>query len=160
MATRYDKRDYMFQATIDVVSICIWLKDPSDDPQDTDKAELTNWCAEHRIELVYTPQQRLVNEALDLVRGILGADRVAAEPQAVTELIQICARLPLALRIAAGHAANRPHHLIADVVAGMASDRARLDALSTVGDDPTSVRAGGGLGGPPRHADELVYVIL
>jgi len=28
VATRYDKRDYMFQATIDVASICVWLKDP------------------------------------------------------------------------------------------------------------------------------------
>jgi transposase len=28
VATRYDKRDYMFQATIDVASIRIWLRDP------------------------------------------------------------------------------------------------------------------------------------
>lgn len=28
VATRYDKRDYMFQATVDVASIRIWLKDP------------------------------------------------------------------------------------------------------------------------------------
>jgi transposase len=28
VATRYDKRDYMFRAAIDVASICIWLKDP------------------------------------------------------------------------------------------------------------------------------------
>jgi transposase len=28
VATRYDKRDFMYQATIDVASIRIWLKDP------------------------------------------------------------------------------------------------------------------------------------
>jgi transposase len=28
VATRYDKREYMFQATVDVASIRIWLKDP------------------------------------------------------------------------------------------------------------------------------------
>jgi transposase len=28
VATRYDKRDYMYQATVDVASIRIWLKDP------------------------------------------------------------------------------------------------------------------------------------
>lgn len=28
VATRYDKRDFMYQATIDVASILIWLKDP------------------------------------------------------------------------------------------------------------------------------------
>lgn len=79
-------------------------------------------------------------EALDLVRGILGASRVAAEPHAVTELIRMCARLPLALRIAAARAANHPQQPIADVVADMDVDRTRLDALSTPGDDPTSVR--------------------
>lgn len=28
MATRYDKRDYIFRGTIDVASIRIWLRDP------------------------------------------------------------------------------------------------------------------------------------
>ena len=28
VATRYDKRDYMYRATIDVASIRIWLRDP------------------------------------------------------------------------------------------------------------------------------------
>lgn len=35
VATRYDKRDYMYEATVDVASICIWLRDPVKDPQDT-----------------------------------------------------------------------------------------------------------------------------
>jgi transposase len=37
VATRYDKRDYMFQATIDVASIRIWFKDPVQvhDPPET-----------------------------------------------------------------------------------------------------------------------------
>jgi hypothetical protein len=28
VATRYDKRDYIFRGTIDVASIRIWLRDP------------------------------------------------------------------------------------------------------------------------------------
>jgi transposase len=28
VATRYDKRDYVFRGTIDVASIRIWLRDP------------------------------------------------------------------------------------------------------------------------------------
>jgi transposase len=28
VATRYDKRDYMFRGTVDVASIRIWLRDP------------------------------------------------------------------------------------------------------------------------------------
>jgi transposase len=41
VATRYDKRDYMYQATLDVAIIKIWLRDitrslpPSGDPPDT-----------------------------------------------------------------------------------------------------------------------------
>jgi transposase len=35
VATRYDKRDYMYQATIDVASIRIWLRDPASDLRDT-----------------------------------------------------------------------------------------------------------------------------
>jgi transposase len=35
VATRYDKRDYMYQGTIDVASIRIWLRDPVNDLRDT-----------------------------------------------------------------------------------------------------------------------------
>jgi hypothetical protein len=31
VATRYDKRDYMYQGTVDVASIRIWLRDPVPD---------------------------------------------------------------------------------------------------------------------------------
>jgi hypothetical protein len=47
-------------------------------------------------------------EARDLLVGRLGPGRVAAEPTAVTELTGLCARLPLALAIAASQAATRP----------------------------------------------------
>lgn len=32
VATRYDKRDYVYRATITVASIAIWLRDPATDP--------------------------------------------------------------------------------------------------------------------------------
>lgn len=35
VATRYDKRDFMFRGTVDVASIRIWLRDPVPDPRDT-----------------------------------------------------------------------------------------------------------------------------
>jgi transposase len=36
LATRYDKRDYMYQATVDVVTMKIWLRDLTRrDPRDT-----------------------------------------------------------------------------------------------------------------------------
>jgi transposase len=34
VATRYDKRDFIFRGTIDVASIRIWLRDPVHDPRD------------------------------------------------------------------------------------------------------------------------------
>ena len=35
VATRYDKRDFVFRGTVDVAAIRIWLRDPSHDPRDT-----------------------------------------------------------------------------------------------------------------------------
>jgi hypothetical protein len=34
VATRYDKREYVYRGTANVASIRIWLKDPVPDPQD------------------------------------------------------------------------------------------------------------------------------
>lgn len=53
------------------------------------------------------------SEAHDLVAGVLGASRTAAEPDAVADLVRLCARLPLALRIAAGRVAGMPHTTVA-----------------------------------------------
>ena len=49
-----------------------------------------------------------VEEAYDLHARRLGERRAAAEPQAAEEIIASCARLPLALTIAAARAAARP----------------------------------------------------
>jgi transposase len=35
VATRYDKRDFVWRGTVDVASIRIWLRDPSHDLRDT-----------------------------------------------------------------------------------------------------------------------------
>jgi DNA-binding SARP family transcriptional activator/tetratricopeptide (TPR) repeat protein len=47
-------------------------------------------------------------DARHLLARRLGTDRVAAEPDAVAEIVARCARLPLALAIAAARAAARP----------------------------------------------------
>ncbi|GAB3444380.1 XRE family transcriptional regulator [Actinophytocola sediminis] len=79
------------------------------------------------------------DEALELVRTILGLRRAEAEPDAVVELIGSCARLPLALRIAAGRVAARPHLTLAELVAELRSDLGRWDALSVPADEDTAV---------------------
>jgi hypothetical protein len=36
VATRYDKRDFMYRGSVDVATIRIWLRDPAfSDPRDT-----------------------------------------------------------------------------------------------------------------------------
>jgi hypothetical protein len=69
----------------------------------------------------------------------LGSERVAAEPAAATELAGLCARLPLALGIAAARAAACPGLPLAALAAGLRASRARLDGLDT-GDAATDVR--------------------
>jgi tetratricopeptide (TPR) repeat protein len=72
-------------------------------------------------------------EARQLLAHRLGADRVAAESDAVEQIIAACARLPLALAVVAARAAVQPHCALAPL-AGELADRRRLDALT--GDDP------------------------
>ena len=79
-------------------------------------------------------------EARELIAGRIGADRVAAEPAAADDLVRLCARLPLALAIAAARAAAQPAFPLAALAAELRDARGRLDALST-GEDATDVRA-------------------
>jgi len=58
-------------------------------------------------------------EARQMLAQRIGEARVAAEPTAVAELIDLCARLPMALAIAATRAAAVPGLPLADLVAGL-----------------------------------------
>jgi DNA-binding SARP family transcriptional activator/tetratricopeptide (TPR) repeat protein len=77
-------------------------------------------------------------EARDLLGRRLGADRLAAEPAAVASLVRLCARLPLALSIAAARAATNSGLPLAVLAAELAE--AGLDALAT-DEDATDIRA-------------------
>jgi tetratricopeptide (TPR) repeat protein len=79
-------------------------------------------------------------DARGLLARRLGAARIAAEPDAVDEIIAGCARLPLALAIAAARAATRPGFPLAVAAAELHETSRTLDAFD--GDDPaTNVRA-------------------
>ncbi|WP_285745524.1 BTAD domain-containing putative transcriptional regulator [Lentzea sp. NBRC 105346] len=90
--------------------------------------------------------QRLVLDVLSRVdaRGVLeqvlGPARISAEPDAVRELVELCARLPLALRIAAANLLARPGRGIAEYVTELRTGD-RLAALTVPGDPDTAVRA-------------------
>ncbi|WP_167978844.1 AfsR/SARP family transcriptional regulator [Lentzea indica] len=88
----------------------------------------------HRVRL----DRMTVGDARLLLTERLGG-RCAGESEAA-QLIERCARLPLALRIAAERIREHPHNMAA-LVAELADEQARLDLLDS-GDDPdTSVRA-------------------
>ena len=79
-------------------------------------------------------------EARQMLARRLGRDRAGAEPAAVGEIADLCARLPLALGIAVGRAAARPRRPLAELAVELRDARNRLDALRA--DDPASdVRA-------------------
>jgi tetratricopeptide (TPR) repeat protein len=79
-------------------------------------------------------------EAHEMLARRLGHDRAAAEPEAAAEIIESCARLPLALGIAVGRAAGRPKRPLGELAAELRDARGRLDALEA-GDAATDVRA-------------------
>lgn len=79
-------------------------------------------------------------ESRELLVWRLGKARLDAEPGAAAELADMCARLPLALAIAAARIAARPQLALAAFVDELRDTRGRLDALDT-GDVAASVRA-------------------
>jgi tetratricopeptide (TPR) repeat protein len=74
-------------------------------------------------------------EALGLVHAVLGPR--SSEPGAAA-LVQACARLPLALRIAAGRAATHPHLAVTELVEDLRAQR--WQALSVPADEQSAVR--------------------
>ncbi|MFE2429269.1 BTAD domain-containing putative transcriptional regulator [Streptomyces sp. NPDC059373] len=70
-------------------------------------------------------------EAHRLIVRHLGADRVAAEPEAVTALLDRCAGLPLALGIIAARATTHPHFPLAALAEELREAAGRLDALDS-----------------------------
>jgi DNA-binding SARP family transcriptional activator/tetratricopeptide (TPR) repeat protein len=79
-------------------------------------------------------------EASDLLARRLGEARVAGEPEAVREIIDRCARLPLALGIAAARAAARPGFPLAAIAAELRAANGTLDPFGGT-DLATDVRA-------------------
>jgi tetratricopeptide (TPR) repeat protein len=79
-------------------------------------------------------------EALALLRTLVG-ERVDADPDAAAALADCCARLPLALRLAAELARTRPDTPLGTLVDDLADQRRRLDLLDTGGDPRAAMRA-------------------
>ena len=89
-----------------------------------------------RLDLNLLPPE----DAVALLEALIG-ERVAAEPDAAAALAEQCARLPLALRVAAELAAVSPATSLAQLVAELADEQRRLELLDAGGDPRTAVRA-------------------
>ncbi|MGW0435036.1 BTAD domain-containing putative transcriptional regulator [Micromonospora sp. NPDC003197] len=79
-------------------------------------------------------------EARDLLAGRLGSDRVSGEPKAVGQIIDSCARLPLALAVATARAATRPGFPLSVLADELRDAADALDAFDNT-DPGTDVRA-------------------
>ncbi|MFG3712505.1 BTAD domain-containing putative transcriptional regulator [Micromonospora sp. NPDC047730] len=79
-------------------------------------------------------------EASALLTRIIPADQVAAAPAEIAELAEVCARLPLALRIAAADLIDHPGRPISAHTARLSAGN-QLAGLRVEGDDQAAVRA-------------------
>jgi transcriptional regulator with XRE-family HTH domain/Flp pilus assembly protein TadD len=79
-------------------------------------------------------------EAYDLLANRLGPERLAGEPEAVTDLIELCAHLPLALSIVAARATLSPALSLAELTRQLRDVRDRLRALD-IGDTSVNLEA-------------------
>jgi tetratricopeptide (TPR) repeat protein len=89
-----------------------------------------------RIDLDLLP----LPDAVGLLAALIGG-RVEAEPKAAMALAARCARLPLALRIAAEQAAARTDASLTELAEDLADQGRRLDLLDVGDDEHSTVRA-------------------
>jgi tetratricopeptide (TPR) repeat protein len=77
------------------------------------------------------------SDAVALVRQVTRTGGRRDTPADLTELAQLCARLPLALRVAAEHAVSRPTMQLTELISDLRDDSLLWDALST-GEGPSA----------------------
>ncbi|MGH3938694.1 MAG: ATP-binding protein [Pseudonocardiaceae bacterium] len=93
----------------------------------------------HAIHL--TVQILTTTQARELLTGFLGTQRIRAEPESIEELIHHCARLPLALTLAAARILSNLHLPLSTLVDQLRQHHHPLNTLSTGGSRKTDLRA-------------------
>ncbi|MDN3358373.1 tetratricopeptide repeat protein [Actinomadura sp. DC4] len=76
-------------------------------------------------------------DAVALLRAVTTGYRGEDQPHELRELAGLCARLPLALRIAAERAASRPLMMLGELIADLRDESALWNALSAEDDEET-----------------------
>ncbi|MFJ6212980.1 ATP-binding protein [Streptomyces sp. NPDC092296] len=74
-------------------------------------------------------------DAVDLLSAVTAGYRAGDDQEELVELARLCARLPLALRIAAERAASRPRMRLAELIRNLRDESGLWEALSIDDDD-------------------------
>lgn len=91
----------------------------------TSRTRLTGLAGSHLVDVdCLNP-----GDALELLRRIIGTQRLQGEPVAASALVDVVGGLPLALRIIGARLAARPHWTLASMVGRLDDERHRLDEL-------------------------------
>ncbi|MFJ8689510.1 ATP-binding protein [Micromonospora wenchangensis] len=75
------------------------------------------------------------DDAVALLRNVTADHRAGDDPDDLVELARLCARLPLALRIAAERAAGRPFMPLGELIQDLRDESALWDALTAEDDE-------------------------
>ncbi|KJK51280.1 hypothetical protein UK23_07190 [Lentzea aerocolonigenes] len=147
-----DARAALFRSTVANQRVLLVLDNAADAAQITPLLPGTADCAvlitsRDHLHSTTTRGARLVplatltsSDGERLLADRIGADRVAAEPDAAAGLIAACAGLPLALAVVAGHAQARPKFPLAALAEELRDASTRLRALD-LGAPETSLTA-------------------
>jgi DNA-binding SARP family transcriptional activator/predicted ATPase len=71
-----------------------------------------------------------VGEGVELLANIVGPSRIASDLRAAEQLVELCGRLPLAIRAAGSRLAATPSWPVAKVIRLLGAPRSRLDLLA------------------------------
>lgn len=114
-----DQRAELYRANLADRRYLVVLDDAADEEQLDPLLPGTPGCAvliTSRNRLTGLPAAQIIDlqvmppgEALQLLRHIIGAERAAEAPQDADTLVELCAGLPLAVRIVGAKLAARPH---------------------------------------------------
>ena len=95
----------------------------------TSRSRLAELPGAYRLRLSSMPDE----EAMILLAQLVGADRLAAEPEATAELLRACDGMPLALRIAGARLGARANWPVSTLARRLSDRRRRLNELA-IGD--------------------------
>ena len=135
-----DERAEVYRSLMSTRRVLVVLDDAASERQVEELLPGSPGCgviATSRARLTGIPGARVIGldilsneQAIELLRRVLGPGRVEAEPAAASALVRAVGRLPLALRIIAARLGAREHWSLASMVNRLADERHRLDELA------------------------------